>query len=211
MSWTSDEWDTFVHLLASAWHGHLDDETAAAWRLLLDGLALEEAVATLRRLLADGRPHRPSVSEFLAAARADPGRPTFAEAYQLIFGPRGILRARPAGRQAFADAGEQRRAETEAAVARAAELHPLVGGFVRSQGLPLLRRLPIDDPEWGHKHRGDLERAWGAFVAAHDGREVAALAAGTGREGLRQLDPLAGLDPPQVRELPEGNEGESGG
>lgn len=205
MSWTRDEWDSFVHLLAEAWHGEFTDETADAWRLLLGDLDPRHALATLRRLLDEGRPHRPSVSEFRAAVRADPGRPTFGEAFQLLYGPRGILRARPA-KQVYGDAGEQRRAEAEAAVERAAELHPLVGGFVRAEGLQRLRLLGVDDPDWGGARRRDLERAWDGYVQANEGREVAALTAGTGREGLRRLDPLAGLDPPQVRELPEGDD-----
>lgn len=207
--WTDDSWLAFCGLLAEGWPGEFDKHTAASWRTLLDGLSPEQAVAGLRRLLYEGHHWRPSASEVVAAARRDPSRPTFAEAYQLIFGRGGVLRARPTATR-WGSEGERRRLQ-DAAAERAADMHPLVGGFCRAQGLDYLHALPVDDPDWGNKHRADLERAWDAHVEAHEGREVAALAAGTGRDGLRRLDPLAAL--PRVarrleapgRELPPGH------
>lgn len=198
-AWTAQEWDAFAGLLAEAWPGPFDVPSAAAYRVLLDDVAPEHAVAALRGLLYAGHRFRPSVAELLAAMRDDPSQPTWAEAYQLIYGRGGVLRAQPTATR-WGSEGERRRLQDTAAAARAADMHALIGGFCRAQGLAYLRSLRVDCPDWGTKHRADLERAWDSYVAAHEGREVAALAAGTGRDGLRRLDPLAALGRP-AREL----------
>src|SRR5207237_9035503 len=92
---------------------------------------------------------------------------------------------------------ERRRLYRAAARERASQLHPLVGSFVERQGIDRLREMPVDDPDNGHWRRDELRTAWAVHVEAFEGREVAALASGEGREGLRRLDPLAGLDAPR--------------
>jgi hypothetical protein len=94
-----------------------------------------------------------------------------------------------------------RRAMKAADAAQRLAERPIVASFVERQGWDRLRNLPLDDPDWGEKHRKDLEGAWDRHVEAFDGREVVALASG-GREGLRQLDPLAGLSPPKQIGVP---------
>lgn len=204
MTWTTTEWDAYAALLAEGWPGEFTDAASSAYRVLLDGVPPQQAAEALRRLLHEGHRFRPSASELLAAARHDPSQPTWAEAYQLIYGRGGVLGARPTV-SPWGSEGERRRLCDAAAAARSARMHPLIGGFCRAQGLSYLRSLSVDCPDWGTKHRRDLERAWDAYVAAADGRQVAALAAGTGRAGLRRLDPLGALGRP-AGELPRGSE-----
>lgn len=196
--WTQQEWGRFFDLLDKGWPGHLEPGADRAYQVLLDGTDPDDVVFALRRLLHQGARFRPSAAEILGARRVDPGRPTFEEAFQSIFGPKGVLRARPAVRR-YLDEAERKRMYDEAAMTRAKELHPLIGGFVVRQGLDRLRHLPVDAPGGsdgpgeGHWARKELREAWDRHVDASDGRELAVLASG-GRLGLRQLDPLAALD-----------------
>lgn len=175
MSWSGEQWDTFAALLDRGWPGDLADGAEAAYRTLLDDVPPEAAVQGLRRLLYAGHKWRPSAAELIAAAREDPTRPTFAEAYALMFGTRGATSDDPRD-----------------------GIHPLVTSFVRRHGASRLRLIPFDDPDWGEKHRRDLERDWQAHLSAMEGRETAALASGDGEP--RQLDPLgmANLLPPDL-------------
>lgn len=195
MSWSEDQWDGFCALLEEAWPGEFDAPARRSWRVLLDSTPPESGVTALRRLLLQGSTFRPSVSELLAAARHDPSKPTFAEAYQLIYGRGGVMRAQPPSK-GITTTAEKRQAED----ARLGEIHPLVRAFVERQGLARLATIPLSDPEWGEKHRRDLELAWTRHVEAFDGREVAALASG-GRGELARLDPLASLTPPPQPQL----------
>lgn len=201
MTWSEHEWDTFTGLLEDGWPGEFDDRRADAYRVLLDGIEPGEAVRALRVLLRTSK-FRPSTAEIVQAAEQDPSKPTFDEAYQLIFGPRGVLRARPAVAR-WGSEGERRRLFNEAAMDRAASMHPLIGSFCERQGLDRLRGMPVDDPDQGHWRRRELQQAWQEHVEASAGREVAVLAAGASGKGLRRLDPLAGLEAPR-QQLTEG-------
>lgn len=206
MPWPQDTWDDFAGLLTSAWPGEFTADQRAAYRVLLDDVEPQAVVGALKRLLHAGQRFRPSVAEILAAVRDDPSRPSFEEAYAAIYGSRGILAARREP-GAYADLGAMRRAESEAAKARAADFHPLIAGFVLRYGIDRLRTLELHDPQWGDAKRKELHDAWDRHVEAFEGREVAALAAGTGARGLRQLDPLKalGLEPPATPLLPAGD------
>jgi hypothetical protein len=213
--WTDEQWAMFFDLLDKGWPGDLDPDGATAYQVLLDGTAPDEVVDALRRLLHQGARFRPSAAEILSARRRDVSRPTFDEAFVMIFGPRGVLRARPAVRR-YADEAERRRVHDDAARRRAASMHPLLAAFVERQGLDRLRQMPVDaartehGPGDGHWARKELREAWERHVDAFDGREVAALASG-GRIGLRQLDPLAALGAgTHTAALPAGNHDEEG-
>lgn len=195
-AWTQRQQALFFDLLDNGWPGDLTPGQVKAYQTLLDGTDPEVVVAGLRRLLHRGQRFRPSAAELLGAANHDPSRPTFDEAYRLIFGARGILAARPTVRN-YTDIGDRAAAYRTAARERAASMHPLVGAFVERQGLDRLRGLDLTNPQWGAKRRDDLKTAWEEHVEAFEGREVAALASGEGREGLRRLDPLAGLGVPR--------------
>ncbi len=193
MPWTPDERDVLFLLVGEAWPGEFSDEQRAAWTLLLDAYDPTVTVAALRALVAEGHRFRPSVSEFVAAIHRDPSRPTFDEAFALIFGPGGILRATPTRRR-WATEAERRVLVRDAIVDRARSVHPLVGEFVVRQGVERLRQLPIHDPTYGEVRRKELRAAWDEHVTAFEGRHVAALAAGAGdARGLRRFDPLAAL------------------
>ena len=202
MPFTDDQWSVFVTLLRRGWPGEVSTADANAYRVLLDGTDPAIAVEAIRRLLHAGNRFRPSAAELLGAANTDPSKPTFDEAYRMIFGARGVLKARPHQRT-FNNAGERERAYRQAALDRAAEMHPLIASFVAVQDPSRLRELPLDDPDWGRKHRSDLEDAWNRHVDATDGRQVAALAAGR-RGELARFDPLAALDVAAPREITEG-------
>jgi hypothetical protein len=177
MPWTPDELEAFFFLVENAWPGEMTAENRAAWGTLLDPYQPADVVAALRRLLAEGRRFRPSVSEVIGAIRRDDTTPTFAEAYQLIFGRGGALSRSPVS------------------------VHPLVESFVARQGADRLRRLPIYDPEWGEKVRRDLEREWAQHVEAFAGREVAAIATAGDRRQMSRFDPLRHLTLPAKPEL----------
>lgn len=189
----------FFDLLDRSWPGELDPDDVPSYKAMLADTDPQAVVAAIRQLSYAGAARwRPKPPEILATLRRDPARPTFEEAYQLIYGPGGVLRSRPAVRR-YADESERRRLYDEAAIARAEELGPgLLAGFVVRQGLERLRHLPVgamsdgDGAGEGHWARKELREAWERHVAASDGRELAVLASG-GRLGLRQLDPLAAL------------------
>ena len=209
MSWDDETWTMFCALMRRGWPGEFTGADATAYRVLLDGTDPPQVVEALRRLLLRGQRFRPSAAELLGELRADPSRPTFAEAYRLIFGKGGVLRARPATTR-WASERERLARFDDAARARAAGMHPLVAAFVDRQGLDRLRSLPLEDPDWGEKHRRDLEQQWDTHVEAFDGREVAALATGRGRGELERFDPLAALgvarEPAPALEAPAGDE-----
>jgi hypothetical protein len=200
--WTDEEWRGFCAVVDQGWPGEFDETAREAWRILLVRYEPADVGAALSHLIAEGHRFRPSVSELVAAMRRDPTRPTFEEALALMYGPGGILSAKPQrdGGVLRYDSERQRRAlYDQAALQRAGDMHPLVASFVTRYGLDRLRALPVDDPEWGGKHQRDLEQAWNRHVEATDGREVAALAAGAPRGELARLDPFAALGLPRDR------------
>ncbi len=143
----------------------------------------------------------PSAGELAADGLRDPSTPTFTEAFRAIDGPHGVLVAREpyAGPVREPAASRQR-----AALARAAECHPLIGAFIESYGLARLRLLEVDHPEYGELRRNDLGAEWERFLTATEGRDLAAL--GTRRRGeIGRLDPLAAL--PEQTTGGEGREG----
>lgn len=172
MTWSDDQWAVFCACIAEWWPGEFTNGARSAWRIALDAVEPEAAMVTAKRLLLAGEKFRPSCSSFLFAVRRDPSRPTFDEALLLL---RRALSRTDTDRDALSALGSQ----------------PLVAAFAQRQGIPRLRTLPIDDPPWGEKHRRELRESWVAHVEAFDGREIAAIAAGS--SDLRQLDPLASL------------------
>lgn len=205
MAWTDKQWTTFLALVQPGWKAAapLTHDEIVAYRVLLDAVEPAAATGALQELvLIPGRPFRPTPNEIASRVRQDVTKPTFDEAFVLIFGRGGALKARrPAG--IYADVRAMGQADDAAAWARLEGKHPLVVSFVQRQGLDRLRQMPVDDPDEGMWRRKELREAWELHVEAFDGREVTAIAAGTGREGLRRLDPLAGLPgqlPPVTRE-----------
>lgn len=191
---TPDEWESLCLLIDEGWPGEFSDASAKAWRLFLDDYDVEQVFVAIKALVARGGTFRPSVAEVVAEIRRDPLRPTFIEMVRLVFGSSGVLRARTPVRKASWEAGERDALDREAMMLRAAQMHPLIGAFVDREGLDRLRALGLDDEEWGEARRRQLQVDWDAFVEAHEGREVAAIASGR-RGELGRFDPLAVLDP----------------
>lgn len=198
---TDNEWEGLCLLVEEWWPGEFTDVTATAWRLALDDFGAEKVLAALTARLALGGRFRPSLAEVFAQIRNDPDKPTFVEAYTAIFGTGGILRARTKVRKGSWEAGERGRLNDEAACQRAGELHRLIGGFVRDQGLDLLRSLNLEDEEWGGARRKLLADDWEEFLDKNEGREGAALAVGGRRGKLGKFDPLRALTEPGPQQL----------
>lgn len=199
---TNEEWDTFAMLLDKGfkWKEPFGPAHEFTYRTLLDGYEPEQIAAVLRMLVARGQVFGPTPGEIVAAIRKDPGAPTFEEAYRLIFGAGGVLRARLPYDGPVLDPERRRDA---AARARMAEIHPLVASFVDRYGQDRLRMLEVDHPDYGDLKRKELREAWDRHCEAMEGREVAALASGR-RDGLRAFDPLTAIGGGVRRELGAG-------
>lgn len=206
-AWTEMEWDAFAALLERGWPGEFSEADGDAYRVLLAGVAPPLAVEALQVLVLRGGTFRPSAAEIVGQATADPGKPTFEEAYRLIFGARGVLKARPAV-ATWSTERERQKLLDQAALQRADELHPYVGAFVRTLGAGHLRMLPVDDEDYGPMRRRELREAWERFIVAADERiRTGRALEGLGRArqiGPRRLDPLGVLGlTPQTPELEE--------
>ena len=155
MRWTDEQWDAFCALVQASWTGEFNDADRQAWRILLDDVEPQQAIVALKRLLYSGRKFypRPAVADLMAELRQEPDRPTFAEAYPLVYKAAAAQRISPA-------------------------TPPLIAAFVERQGIRRLGQLPLDDPQWGEKHRRDLEAQWDEHVETWDGRQIARLASG---------------------------------
>lgn len=189
------EWQQLAGLIEEWWPGEFDEPKANAWRIALDDFDAAEVLGALKMLLARGGTFRPSVAELIGEIRRDPTKPTFEEAYQLIYGPRGVMRAtpRPGGR--YDNEAAMLKARNDARLERAQQLHPLVAEFVYRYGVDRLSRLEVDDPDYGQLRLKDLRDAWDRHCEAMEGRDVAELVAGqAGRlRGLGRFDPLRAL------------------
>jgi hypothetical protein len=180
------DWDVLAQLLEAGWpagNDPFDQRKADAYRAMLDGHDPAEVALALRRIMERGGTYRPSIAEIIAAINADPGLPTWAEAYQTIVA-------------ACWNPG------------RLDDAHEAVRLFVRAQGLGRLQTLPLNDPDWGHVERKRLRDEYDRFVERYqerrrEGRALEALGRATRRE-LERLDPLAALRRPRLLELADG-------
>lgn len=190
---TPDEWESIALLIEEGWPGEFTDASAAAWRVFLDDYDAERVLTALKVLVARGGRFRPSVAEVAAEINVDRCVPTFIEAYQLIYGARGVLAARP--KQSWWDTPAQReRSYEDAARERAAEMHPLIGRFIDRYGVNRLRMLELDDPEFGALRRRELQADYEQLTEALEGRRLEAIAAPRRNGGLARIgDPLEAL------------------
>lgn len=188
MAWHDDEWESFAALLEDGWPGEFDDRAADTYRVLLGDLEPPQAVSALRALLRTSK-WRPSAAELVQAAETDHRRPTFDEAFHVLFEhSRSPLKA----------------ASTGDAVARAMAFHPLIARFVQVVGRDRLAYLEVFDPDYGRVRRQELRTTWMEIDETTRGRDVAAMVAGSGerRGQLGRLDPLRALgvaDRPRLR------------
>jgi hypothetical protein len=193
---TDQEWESICFLVEEWWppspaEGEFDEHRRRSWRLALDGFEADAIAQAIKALLIAGGKWRPRVAEVIGQLRKDPSKPTFEEAYQLIYGSRGVLRAQPIV-SIFPSESDRARAYAQAAKDRVAGMHPLVAAFVSRYGVDRLRNLEVDHLDYGDLKRRELREAWERHCEALDGRNIAALAAGR-RGEIGRLDPLAAL------------------
>lgn len=183
-SWPPDEWAVVTMLFEEAFKTPPGQEwtnrKAKAYGTMLDAYQPAAVVAAVKRLAAAGQTFLPSVGDIIGAIRADLSAPSWTEAFEMIFGPRGALSVRLPRGSRPADEAERDRVLNQAIIERAAAQHEMVGAFVATQGPRRLRMLPIHDPDWGEKTRRDLGVEWDEFVDKADARR---------REGLPLLTP----------------------
>jgi hypothetical protein len=196
MTWTADEQRSITQKVLGSWPtsaSTMGREGIAAYVAALQDRGLDaDRVARAIDTWPAGSDFPPSAPNLAAAALKDPGVPTFDEMVLLIFGPGGVLLAR--GPHVF-DRKERELLREDAMLRRAAGMHPVIGAFIRSQGIAHLVALDLNDDEFGQARRAQLRVAWVAFSEAHAGREVASLVSAR-RGELGCFDPLAALDTP---------------
>jgi hypothetical protein len=219
MAWTAREWSGFVAVLQRGFAARdpFTDADANVYRLMLDDVDPAAASRVLKEIGLEGQALRPKPGDILGRLRRDPGRPSFDEACELIFGPGGVLAAQPPpgpvhraiATGGYPDQTAEAKARRDAALDRAKGFHPLIAQFVIRQGLDRLRQLPIHDRDYGELRRAELKKSWEAHVEAFDNRDVAAraLPAGERRGALERFNPLAALNArPDLLALPRGDE-----
>ena len=202
-----DEWDALALVLDQWWPGRFDVAADRGYRMALDAYDPDQVAGALQALLRTGGDFRPKVREIVALIESDPDEPTFEEAAAAIWGANGILRARP-DRRLFTSEADRFMAEDDAAMAAAARCHPLIAGFVASQGVRRLRTTNIDDPDYGTLRRKELREAFDGFRENTERREALRLIAGGGRRRggeLRKLDVLGALGHAPAAELTTGD------
>lgn len=208
MSWTPDEQRAVATALLGSWPAtlaQLGQEAIAAYIGELEARGLEApAVLLAIRTWPAGSDFPPAAPNLAAAARRGPDRLTFAEAFTLIYGRGGALKARPKpGR--YDNEAQMIGARHDAARERAYELNPLLGAFVDQVGIERLWSLPINDEEFGSVRRRELEQQWDQFLEVSEHRDAVALVSATAPElvarGPRRLTPQA-MAPPAADQAP---------
>lgn len=188
---TDDQWKALAMLLDKGfkWREPFVGAVEDTYQVLLDGYEPAQIASAITALVASGQVFGPTPGEIVAQIREDPDIPVWSEAYDKIYGRRGILRARPPYPSGGWTGDQLQVAQDKLGLELADEYHPLFGAFVRTQTLRRLRMLHVDDPNHGELVRKELGEDWALFIATTDRRQVAAIAAGGQRRGLRRVDP----------------------
>jgi hypothetical protein len=187
------DWQPVATALVGSWPSQVASwgrDALAAYLAELEAREVtpEQALIAIRSCPGEQK-FPPSAPELAALARQDPSLPTFTEALILV---RQALKAwnRPLLGD-YANEADMLKARDRNVELVAGSVHPRVASFIGSFRLSELQRIVMDlsDDRFGMARRRDLERAWTAHCAAHDGREVAAIASGR-RGELAAFDPL---------------------
>lgn len=183
------DWQPVATALLGSWPSQVASwgrEALAAYLAELEVRAVtpDAALVAIRSCPASQK-FPPSAPELAALSHNDPDRPTPEEMYQQLYGPGGVF-------------GTRRSDVT---------VSPWVLAFVKSYGRERLRMLEVDHEDYGDLKRRELREAYGRFLAANEGRGIAAIAAGRREEGLARLDPAAvlGLKPPAPQKIGAGS------
>lgn len=180
MTWTDLGWRGFTHLLEHGWPGEFGDDARAAWRVLLDDVEPDEAVAALRSLLREGGTFRPSASELRGVVERmrSESVPSFDEAWR-------VISVTMSSGNALDDDWALERIEASAGKVAAA--------WCSAYGLERLRGEPVNDPDHGGAVVRRLSQSYVEMTGSVERRDRLVLRLGEPkRQGLRRFDP-AGL------------------
>jgi len=178
-SWPAEAWALFEGMMEEVWvrGEHWTTRKAKYYAPFLDGHEPDAVVAALQSLADGGQTFLPAVGEIIGAIHHDHAAPSWAEAFELIYGRDGCLRG---PRRATVELAGGEQARDDAIVARAEDKHPVLGAFVAAQTPKRLRMLRIDHEEYGELERRRLGEEWAEFADRADRRR---------REGLPLLTP----------------------
>jgi hypothetical protein len=169
-----ERWRGFIRALLGSWPSQVaswGEEGIAAYvaEVQARGVGPEDAIGAIR---ASTSSFPPSAGELAKLARSDPSRPSFQEAYQTIYGAKGITWSH----------------YRERALAQA---HPFVRAFAESYGIDRLGMLEVNHDTYGGAVRRDLERAYEGFAERFDQRELVSVRQGR----LGRINPQIGVHP----------------
>ncbi|MGD0386956.1 MAG: hypothetical protein ABSB73_12590, partial [Solirubrobacteraceae bacterium] len=122
-------WTNIAEALLGSWPDRVSEWgpqaiTAYTVELRARGVTAAAALTAIRR--CETR-FPPSAGQLAALARRDPSTPTATEAYTAIYGPRGVLKARPPYPEGGWAGNELQVARDQLALARADGVSPLLG------------------------------------------------------------------------------------
>jgi hypothetical protein len=175
-----NDWKPFVTALLGSWPsqvGAWGKEAIAAYVSELEarGLTADAALVAVRSCPADQK-FEPSAPELAGLARQDPSRPTAEECLTQLYGPGGVFGFKRSG----------------------VTISPWVQAFVTTVGRSWLAEAPVDDPDEGKWARKAIVEAWGRFLEASEGREVAEVARGR-RGELGKPDLVGAVGAPRAQ------------
>ena len=187
---------TLLHGFASRHQGAEDAEAMLdIYRLLLADKDPRAVLDALRALVQTGQKWRPEAATIreLLEHRPELEAPTWDEARELIWGPDGILNARPVVDRTPGTprhSHEQLRELKTAAIIQAAQAaHPHIENYIATIGLDRLRAENVHDPDYGGARLHALRETYAAVSDRGARAQLRQLTTGPGTAGgMRKLN-----------------------
>jgi hypothetical protein len=157
---TDDEWEVIASILENGYPGSPWTQTASrAYRVLLSDYSTEQIIAALKVYnRVSGPGFRPSAKDIVQTIVKPVKRLSWPEIELWLVGDgtnRGVI------------SGSWTQ---EQIVGAAAQVDPVLASYVAARGVAGLAMIPFDDPEWGGKHRRDLQKDYERFCEGADER-----------------------------------------
>lgn len=195
MTWDDESWAAFTAVLRHGFasRDEFTDDRETVYRLLLDKVEPAAAMRAVQEMVLAGQALLPQPGEIVSKAQADHRRPTFDEAFYVLF------------QHLYSPLKAQTTGE---AVNRAMSFHPLIARFVQVMGRDRLAYMEVFDPDYGRVRRQELRTTWQEIDETTRGRDVAAMVAGSGerRGQLGRFDPLRALGVADRHQLEPGRD-----